>query len=115
VTLHFCSDAPAATDLMRSHDLVIAADGANSAVRSRLVDAFGHTSAIGGAKYVWLGSTVRLPRSTFHVRRDGRGTFALHAYPFDDAYSTLVIEADHFMRRCRAVWTSERQIGVAFD
>ena len=28
---------------------------------------------------------------------------------------TLVIEADHFMRRCRAVWTSERQIGVAFD
>jgi len=28
---------------------------------------------------------------------------------------TLVIEADDFMRRCRAVWSSERQIGVAFD
>ena len=28
---------------------------------------------------------------------------------------TLVIEADHFMRRCHAVWSSERQIGVAFD
>ncbi len=28
---------------------------------------------------------------------------------------TLVIAADHFTRRCRAVWTSERQIGVAFD
>ena len=28
---------------------------------------------------------------------------------------TLVIEADQFMRRCRAVWNSERQIGVAFD
>lgn len=27
---------------------------------------------------------------------------------------TLVIEADQFMRRCRAVWSSERQIGVAF-
>lgn len=28
---------------------------------------------------------------------------------------TLVIEADHFKRRCHAVWCSERQIGVAFD
>ena len=28
---------------------------------------------------------------------------------------TLVIEADHFMRRCHAVWSSERHIGVAFD
>ncbi len=28
---------------------------------------------------------------------------------------TLVIHADHFMRRCHAVWSSEQQIGVAFD
>ena len=27
----------------------------------------------------------------------------------------LVIEADQFMRRCRAVWSSERHIGVTFD
>jgi hypothetical protein len=31
------------------------------------------------------------------------------------AVFTLVIEADHFMRRCRAVWSSEQHIGVAFD
>jgi len=28
---------------------------------------------------------------------------------------TLVIQVDHFMRRCHAVWSSERHIGVAFD
>jgi PilZ domain-containing protein len=28
---------------------------------------------------------------------------------------TLVIETDQFMRRCHAVWSSEKQIGVAFD
>jgi hypothetical protein len=28
---------------------------------------------------------------------------------------TLVIETDHFMRRCHAVWSSEKRIGVAFD
>lgn len=28
---------------------------------------------------------------------------------------TLVIDADHFMRRCRPVWTRDNQIGVAFD
>lgn len=28
---------------------------------------------------------------------------------------TLVIETDHFTRRCHAVWSSERRIGIAFD
>jgi hypothetical protein len=28
---------------------------------------------------------------------------------------TLVIETDQFLRRCHAVWSRERQIGVAFD
>jgi hypothetical protein len=28
---------------------------------------------------------------------------------------TLVIETDHFKRRCHAIWSSERRIGVAFD
>ncbi len=28
---------------------------------------------------------------------------------------TLVIEADQFMRRCHAVWSSEQRMGVAFD
>ena len=27
----------------------------------------------------------------------------------------LVIESDHFMRRCRPVWCSETRIGVAFS
>ena len=28
---------------------------------------------------------------------------------------TLFIQTDQFMRRCRAVWSSEQRIGVAFD
>ena len=28
---------------------------------------------------------------------------------------TLVIETDHFIRRCHAVWSSEKHIGIAFD
>jgi hypothetical protein len=28
---------------------------------------------------------------------------------------TLVIETDHFMRRCRPVWCSDTRIGVAFN
>jgi hypothetical protein len=28
---------------------------------------------------------------------------------------TLVIETDHFVRHCHAVWSSEQRIGVAFD
>jgi hypothetical protein len=29
--------------------------------------------------------------------------------------STLVIAADRLLRPCRAVWSADRQIGVAFD
>ena len=38
------------------------------------------------------------------------------AYPvgLPEAF-TLVIETDHFIRRCHAVWSSELRIGVAFD
>ena len=28
---------------------------------------------------------------------------------------TLFIQSDQFMRRCRAVWSREQRIGVAFD
>lgn len=28
---------------------------------------------------------------------------------------TLVIETDHFARRCRPVWKKEKQIGLAFE
>ena len=28
---------------------------------------------------------------------------------------TLVIQSDHLVRRCRAVWSSNQRIGVAFD
>jgi PilZ domain len=28
---------------------------------------------------------------------------------------TLVIETDRFLRRCHAVWSSARHVGVAFD
>jgi hypothetical protein len=27
----------------------------------------------------------------------------------------LVIEADHFIRRCRPVWSADQRIGVAFE
>jgi hypothetical protein len=27
----------------------------------------------------------------------------------------LVIEADQFIRRCRPVWSNERQLGIAFE
>lgn len=28
---------------------------------------------------------------------------------------TLAITADHFMRHCRAVWSHDRRVGVAFE
>lgn len=81
-------------------DAIIAADGVASAVRDEHAEEFGATTEIGGAKYIWLGAKVALPRTTFHVRTDEAGAFALHSYPYDEAHSTLVVEADE------ATWTA---------
>jgi hypothetical protein len=47
--------------------------------------------------------------STGGARVDLRGPVGL------PASFTLCIDADHFTRRCHAVWRHEHHIGVAFD
>src|SRR4051794_12170227 len=54
VTVHFRTRAPDLDVLRASHDLVIASDGANSAVRA--AGDFGATVSSGRSRYMWLGT-----------------------------------------------------------
>jgi anthraniloyl-CoA monooxygenase len=75
-------------------DLVVAADGINSKVRTALAEVFQPTITEGKAKYIWLGTTKRLEAFTFYVREDEHGLFVVHAYPFDANTSTFIVETD---------------------
>ena len=84
----------------RGADLVIAADGANSAVREAWKQYFRPSVDFRPNKFVWLGAQTPLPGFTFSFREDEAGIWAIHAYQFTQGECTVVLETtDETFRR----------------
>jgi anthraniloyl-CoA monooxygenase len=75
-------------------DLVVAADGVNSAVRRRHAAEIRPDVVAGKAKFVWLGTTRRFDAFTFIFIENGAGIFQAHAYRFSDTHSAFIVECD---------------------
>ncbi|YCN57637.1 FAD-dependent monooxygenase [Rhodococcus erythropolis] len=75
-------------------DLVIAADGINSATRTRMADTFGPRIGTGAGLYLWCGTEFALPSAIFVPVTTEHGTFVAHAYPYAEDRSTFLIETD---------------------
>ncbi|QBJ95601.1 oxidoreductase [Rhodococcus sp. ABRD24] len=75
-------------------DLIIAADGINSATRTQMSDAFGPRIDTGAGLYLWCGTDFALPRAIFIPVTTEHGTFVAHAYPYAADRSTFLIETD---------------------
>lgn len=88
--VHFRTPAPPLPTLCASHDLVIASDGANSAVRA--AGNFGATVSSGRSRYMWLGTDHVLEAFTFDVREIAHGVVQLHGYPYSSDASTVIVE-----------------------
>ena len=73
-------------------DLVIASDGAGSQLRQGLGDAFGTNVGVGRNKYIWLGTTKVFDGFTFALVETKAGLIWLHAYAFEAATSTCIVE-----------------------
>ncbi|MBP8808648.1 MAG: bifunctional salicylyl-CoA 5-hydroxylase/oxidoreductase [Kofleriaceae bacterium] len=86
-------DAYAAT-----HDLVIGADGVHSVTRKRHEAHFNPRIAVGDCRFIWLGTRRKLDAFTFAFREHAGGWWNLHAYRFDDEWSTFIVETPE------AVW-----------
>ncbi len=75
-------------------DLVIGADGLNSAVRERFADAFEPAVDLRPNRFTWLGTTRPFPAFTFYFRENEHGLWRVHAYQYDAAgRSTFIVEA----------------------
>ena len=92
VTLHFRTEAPDVDELAASYDLVVAADGLNSAVRQRYADTFRPTLDVRDCRYIWLGTDMVFDAFTFHIRDTPHGVMQIHGYPYDATGSTFIIE-----------------------
>lgn len=92
VVVHFSSAAPDIDELRRSHDLVIAADGLNSAVRTHFADTFVPSLDARSSKYMWLGTDKVFEAFKFYVAETPHGVMQIHGYPYGDDGSTFIVE-----------------------
>lgn len=90
VRLEFESEIRA--DDLPEADLVVAADGVHSALRTRHAGHFGAHLTPGRNRYVWLGTTRVFDSFTFAFVETGHGWIWCYGYPYDPGHSTCVIE-----------------------
>jgi anthraniloyl-CoA monooxygenase len=98
VAMHFRQAALPIEELSSCYDLVVAADGRNSSVRSALASRLRPHLEARRCRYMWLALDRPLEAFEFHVRTTPHGVMQIHAYPFSDAESTFIVEMDE------AVW-----------
>ncbi|GAA4536812.1 bifunctional salicylyl-CoA 5-hydroxylase/oxidoreductase [Amycolatopsis samaneae] len=92
VDLLFRIPAPDPATLRTDYDLVVAADGVNSAVRGRFADAFGPEVETRQCHYIWLGTDLVFDAFKFHVLDTPHGIMQIHGYPYGRDGSTFILE-----------------------
>lgn len=94
VDLHFEHEASPDLADWSDYDLVIAADGANSRIRTRYEEHFGVDIQVRRNKFFWFGTNKVFDAFTFAFERTEAGWIWAHAYRFDDDLSTFIVEMD---------------------
>lgn len=84
----------ATPDLLAGYDMVVGADGVNSAVRTALNEHFGATKEPRLNKWVWYATPKRLDSVGLIFKETEFGTFIAHSYRFSPELGTFVIECD---------------------
>jgi anthraniloyl-CoA monooxygenase len=81
-------------DALPESDLIVAADGINSAIRAHYADHFKPSLDWRKNKFSWCGTTKSFPAFTFDFRENEHGIWILGAYQYKPGMSTLVPECD---------------------
>ena len=92
VDIRYRTTAPDIERLRADHDLVVAADGVNSAVRARYAGAFRPGIDQRANKYIWLGTDLVFEAFQFFVKQTPWGTMQIHGYPYSAEASTFIVE-----------------------
>ncbi|MFG2389762.1 bifunctional salicylyl-CoA 5-hydroxylase/oxidoreductase [Streptomyces lavendulae] len=92
VRLRFRTPAPDVDELARTHDLVVAADGVHSTTRENGAAHFRPTVTEGRCRYIWLAADFAFEAFRFEIAETAHGVMQLHAYPYSDDSSTVIVE-----------------------
>jgi anthraniloyl-CoA monooxygenase len=112
VDLRFGVDVRDDTDLpadVADADVIVAADGVNSAVRRKYAAELGTDLDVRTARFIWLGTTRMFDAFTFLFAETAGGVYQAHAYRFDDAHSAFIVECDE--RSWKAAKLDQMDVG----
>src|SRR4051812_42267131 len=107
--VRLCFEREVPDDAAVEADLIVAADGPNSRIRTRHAATFQPEIDLRQCRFVWLGTRKRFDAFTFAFERTEWGWFQAHAYRFDADTSTFIVETPD------AVWRAAGLADVSKD
>lgn len=75
-------------------DLMVAADGGNSATRAQMAEHFRPQFVRRRNKFAWYGTNQRFHPVSLIFRETGHGVFIAHSYQYSPELSTFLVEVD---------------------
>ncbi|MDQ3189207.1 MAG: FAD-dependent monooxygenase [Pseudomonadota bacterium] len=98
----------------RGAQLIVAADGANSAIREQRKEHFAPAIDVRSNRFVWLGANLSLPGFTYSFRENEHGLWNMHAYMYAPGESTIVIETTDDSWRRSGLAVDDEQATAAY-
>jgi anthraniloyl-CoA monooxygenase len=95
-------------------DLVIAADGLNSAIRTRYAITFKPDIDTRKCRFVWLGTKKLFKDFTFIFENTEFGWFQAHIYQFDGDTSTFIVETPEDVWQRAGIDEMSQEESIAF-
>ena len=96
VEMQFQTEFNSAAEFKDDFDLVVAADGINSRVRSEYAEFFKPDIDVRLCKFIWLGTHQKFDDAfTFIFEKTAHGWIWMHAYQFDADTATAIVECSN--------------------
>jgi 2-polyprenyl-6-methoxyphenol hydroxylase-like FAD-dependent oxidoreductase len=93
VELHFRTEIDD-IERLKDCDLLVGADGINSATRAKYNEHFKPSLSVRTNKYIWYGTRQLFHGLTLTFHETEAGVFAAHSYKFNREMSTFIVECD---------------------
>jgi anthraniloyl-CoA monooxygenase len=96
-------------------DLVVAADGVNSAIRAQHAEHFRPRIDLRPNRFVWLGTTCPFPAFTFYFKENEHGVWRVHAYQYEaEGLSTFILETTEEAFQASGLSVDDEAATIAF-
>lgn len=113
ITIHYQREIQS-LDEFPDADLIVAADGVNSIIRSKYADRFSPDISRRTNKYIWYGTDQKFDGLTLTFRENEHGQFAAHSYRFSKDKSTFVVECSEDVWRRAGLDTMNESASRAY-